>query len=196
MTDNDRSLTTLATTTTKTVFTTHDLLKFWQYHNYTSLIQRISYLHQHGKLSQIKKGLYALPGRPVDEFELANKLRSPSYLSFETVLYRHGIIFQWNTTITLAAKESITLRVSNHTILFKQVKDEILLNKTGIIQEHNYAIATPERAIADMLYINGQFPFDNLRSVDFEVLAKIAEIYDKKSVIAGVKKLHIYARSY
>lgn len=189
MTDEGRSLTSLLNSTTKTVFTTKDFNKIWKYENYNSLIQRLEYLSKTGKITRIRKGLYSINGRKVNELELANKLRTPSYISFETVLYQSGIIFQWDRKITLAGKESIRMRVIGLEIIFRQMKDEILLNNDGIRRKKNYFIASPERAVLDTLYINPDFHFDNLRPINFGKLEKLAENYNRQSIIKLVERL-------
>ena len=196
MTDEDRSLASLLNSTNKTVFSTMDFSKLWKYDNYSSLIQRISYLKKTGKIIQLKKGFYQIEGRKIDELELANKLRTPSYISFETVLLREGIIFQWDNRITLAGKESISINVLNLKIIFRQLKDEILLNKNGVIKENNYYIATKERAITDTLYINPKFTFDNVRSLDFNKIKNLTKMYSKKSMLTAFEKLKNHAESY
>lgn len=196
MTDKTRDIQNLIATTDKTVFNTDDLNKFLQYENYRSLIRRINYLNKTGKIIQLKRGLYSIRGRPVNELELANKIRTPSYISFETVLLREGIIFQWDNRITLAGNESIEYEINGHIILFRQLKQDILLNKNGVEQEENYFIASKERALLDMLYINPSFQFDNLRKINFEKIDFLLAIYNRKNLVKIVKKLKAHAQSY
>jgi len=186
----------LLVTTNKTVFTTSDLNKIWQLANYRSLIRKINYYSKKGKLKKIKRGVYSIPERPVNEIELANKLRSPSYISFETALHNEGIIFQWDKRITLASKASESININGATTLFRKIKEEILLNSKGIKKENNYFIADKERALLDMIYINPKFSFDNLRSVDFKKCRNYLSIYKRKSLEKKVSKLEKYAESY
>lgn len=185
----DRSLASLLNSTKKTVFTTRDFAKFWRYKNYMSLIMRLRYLTQTGQLTKLRKGLYQIKGRVIDELELANKLRTPSYISFETVLFREGVIFQWDRRVTLVGPESISFQIQDQKIIFRQFQEKILLNSLGVIQEDNYFIATPERAVLDMLYLAPKFYFDSLAAVDFEILKKLAPLYKQASLIKLVGKL-------
>jgi len=196
MTDQNRSVSYLLTSTNKTVFTTGDLNKIWKYENYRSLIKRIGDLNKSGALIQIRKGLYTIDGLRVNELELANKVRTPSYISFETVLYKEGIIFQWDTQVTLASKESFSTLVGGTQLIYRKLKDNILLNGVGVFETDNYHIATKERAVLDMLYIDSNFHFDNLRSINFEKLQQLKSIYNSKKLNVVVKKLEGYARSY
>ncbi len=54
---------------------------------------------------------------------------------------------------------------------------QILTNINGIKKEDNYFIATKERAVLDILYVNDNFYFDNLRSLDFKKAKSLISIY-------------------
>lgn len=192
----DRSLMKVLNSTTKSVFTTQDLNKLWQYENYRTLITRINYLSKTGKLVKIQRGLYSIAGRDTNILELANKLRTPSYITFETVLLREGVIFQWDDISTLAGKDSEELEILGCKIKFRKLKDEILLNPKGINKQQNYFIASKERALLDMLYIQPKFAFDNLRTIEFSRLYELANIYNRKSIVNTISKLEEHARSY
>ncbi|MBW6441479.1 hypothetical protein K0B04_01040 [Patescibacteria group bacterium] len=196
MTDNARGLIDILNTTSKTVFSTQDFNKLWKYDNYRSLVRRINYLKNSGKIIQLKRGLYAIKGRSVNNMELANKLRTPSYITFETVLFKEGIIFQWDGRITLASKESIKMTVGGVNMIFRQVKSSILFSSQGIVANEKYFIASKERALLDMIYIKKDFVFDNLRDINFEKLRELAFIYDRKETFSIITSLEEYARSY
>jgi hypothetical protein len=195
MVDQNRTIQYLLNSTDKTVFTTQDLNKIWQYESYNSLIHRIQYLNKTNKILKLKQGLYSFTGRPINQLEMANKLRTPSYISFETALIQHGVIFQWDNKITLASNQSVTLTVADTDIVFRQLKDHILLNQQGIIKQSNYFIAGLERAILDILYINSSFTFDNLRAVDFDKARQLLPMYQTSSLTAVLNKLEHYAKS-
>lgn len=196
MTDQTDKLHQLLTSSSKTIFTTRDLGNIWGYDNYNSLIERIKYFTKTNKLQKVQKGMYTVVGINANEFELANKLRTPSYISFETVLHKEGVIFQWDKRITLASTESIQLEVCGYNIVFRQLKSSILLNMTNINNEDNYYIATKERALLDMLYISPSFQFDNLRGIDFGKIDDLLKIYNQKNLNNIVEKLKEHARSY
>lgn len=196
MSDETSKLQQLLVNSNKTVFTTRDLSNIWNYENYNSLIQRISYLTKTGKLEKIKKGLYNIKGVKVNELELGNKIRTPSYISFETVLHKEGVIYQWDRRITLAAKNTINIEIDDTTFVYRKLKDDVLFNINGIKIDNNISIASKERAILDMLYIDHSFSFDNLRNVDFSQLKNLLNIYNQKSIIELVEKLEKDAKSY
>jgi hypothetical protein len=74
------------------------------------------------------------------------------------------------------------------TFTYHKLKNELLSNPLGIIQTGKYAIATPERAVCDRLYLSPNYYFDNVEPLDKEKLLDIAKIYNQ-SVVLSVKKL-------
>ena len=69
------------------------------------------------------------------------------------------------------------------------MKDAIFYNDLGLMQEEGHTIANKERTICDLLYVFPGFAFDNLKSVDIEMLHKIATIYDNKRLQKDVSKI-------
>lgn len=179
----------LLVNTSKTVFSTRDVENILRPNSSDSLYRSIDYYTKTSKLIQIKKGFYIIPGRNVNIFELGNKLRTPSYISFESVLAEEGVIFQWDNKITLSSKESINMEVMDTKFVFRQLKDSILLNKKGITEKDNYYIASKERALLDILYINPKFMFDNLDGINFEMCKKLLNVYNRKSLVKIIDKL-------
>lgn len=110
--------------------------------------------------------------------ELACKLKKNSYISCETVLKEAGIIFQYyGATITCISDNTLSKTVDGTLYLYKKIHDRIRLDPIGIEQQTTYAIASPERAICDMLYLNSQATFDDLSSIDRKNIQRIATIY-------------------
>lgn len=172
----------------KTVFTISDLRIIWAEQNPDALKASVKYFVDTGKLQRLKKGIYALPsGYKI--FELAQKLVSPSYISLETALQKHGVIFQYSSAITSMAPYSRPFTIKKQKFQYHAIKKEILLNPSGVIKEKNYLMASAERAICDFVYLYGLSHFDNLRGLSDEVLRDISRIYGKKSVEKNVETL-------
>jgi len=74
------------------VFNIKDIALIWKENNFNNLKSKIKYYIDKGKLFKIKRGLYAKT-KDYDISEAANKLYFPSYVSFETILLKEGIIF-------------------------------------------------------------------------------------------------------
>lgn len=181
--------------TPKTVFSVSDLKLIWDNIPEEQVKQYTSYYTKKKHLIRVHRGLYALPGREVNPFELGNKIRSPSYLSFETVLYQEGIIFQWQQSIRFASYESRVINAFNNRFEFSQLKDSVLLLPTGVSTIQEYSIASKERAMVDVLYLNPSFHFDNVRDVDFSMVKIIAAKIDHSSIKQSISHWEEYARS-
>ena len=77
----------------QTVFSFKELMLLWGGINSTTARARIHYYVAQGQLYPLRRGLYA-KDKDYDRFELATRIFTPSYISFETVLQSQGIIFQ------------------------------------------------------------------------------------------------------
>lgn len=128
------------------------------------LNQKLNYYARTGKLLRPRKGIYAKPGYNPEE--LACLLYTPSYLSLEYVLQKAGIVFHYNSRITAVSYLSRTVEVENQTIVYRKIKNEILVDLRGIARKGNINEAIPERAFLDTLYLNGSYYFDNIHSLD------------------------------
>lgn len=162
----------------KTVFSYDDIRMMTGIQNKHTLKKFFERARNAWMFQKIHKWLYALP--KYDIFELAVKIKQNSYISFETVLKREGIIFQdyWDT-IFLASDNTIT----KGKFIFLKLKKSILQNPIWIQNTWHYSIASPERAICDRIYLTKNYYFDNLESVNFEKLKKIAQIYNKRVIL-------------
>ena len=69
-------------------------------------------------------------------------------------------------TITLIGKESDEKIINGIRFTCKQMKEEFLLNREGIIDNANYSIATPQRALADLQYFKKNYYIDNPSCID------------------------------
>jgi hypothetical protein len=99
-----------------------------------------------------------------------------------------GMIFQHYDTIFIAASWGREMKIGNTSIKSRKLKDDVLYNPTGVVNQGNYSIATPERAFLDMIYLFPKYYFDNLRSLDWERCFDLARIYDNKQLIKRIKK--------
>ncbi len=78
----------------KTIFSVSDVALLWQESNLNAIRVRLNYYARNGDLYRIRRNFYA-KDKKYDRLELANRLFSPSYVSFETALARNGMIFQY-----------------------------------------------------------------------------------------------------
>lgn len=143
---------------------------------------------QQGLLQNISYGIWGLIH--YDVLELANVLRTPSYISLETVLSWAGIIFQdYSHQISCIANRTDEKQVWAYSFSYYKIKNDILHNPLGIISKESYSIATPERALCDRLYLTPDYYFDNLHSINWEKALALAEIYTNKRLLLDIKNL-------
>lgn len=175
--------------TKKTIFTIQELAFFWKIDNPNTLKSKIYFLVKNKKLIPLHKGVYT-PISNYDKFELAGKLKSPSYVSLETVLYKGGVIFQYSTDITSISNVTKTIKCEGINYVYHKLKDEILFNKSGLEIFDNYYLATVERAFLDMIYLNKNYYFDNLQPINWERCFSLVEIYKNKALTKRLKEYH------
>ncbi len=170
-----------------TVFTLPSVALLLGEDNFQSLNQKLNYYVRTGKLLRPRKGIYAKPDYNPEE--LACLLYTPSYLSLEFVLQKAGVIFQFDSRITVVSYLSRSIIVDKYTIAYRKIKNEILINLCGIKRNENVNIATPERAFLDMLYLNSSYYFDNLHVLNKQLICEILPIYNSKKLAQRVQKI-------
>ena len=176
----------------KTVLTTKDLALLWGENNMDSLKAKLSYYVKKGALIRLSRGIFA-KNKEYNPLELATSIYTPAYISFETALREEGVIFQHYNTIYVAGRRSKTVVIGSRTFTYRKLKNEVLFNPTGVIDKGNYAIAGPERAFLDMLYLFPSFYFDNLRTIDWEACSTLVLIYNNEKL---VKRFNEYRKKY
>jgi hypothetical protein len=169
----------------QTVFSFKELLLLLKTDDVAALKSKLNYYIKNGELHHIRRGLYAKDAN-YDRLELATKILTPSYVSFETVLVSAGIIFQYYSAIFVASYQAREIICDGQTYIFRRIKPTILTNSQGV--ENN--IATPERAFLDLLYLNKEYHFDNLEPLNWDKVDEILPNYKNKSLEQRVAALH------
>lgn len=172
----------------KTVFSVNEMAIRWKTENKDALYVMISRYLEKGYLIKIQRGLYKLQDKEINQFELANKLKKHSYISFETVLAKEGVIFQWQDTIFSASNRSVAIKNKFGKFKYRKLPDRVLYSNDGIINKKHYYIASKERAFCDKIYKDGVGYFDDLSSLDKKAVYRISGLYNKR-VETDVKKL-------
>jgi len=171
----------------KTIFSTKDASLLWNENNESTITDRLKRYVKVGKLIRVRHGLYA-KDKNYNHFELATRINTPSYVSFETVLGASGMTFQHYGNIFVASYINREIEVDGQKITFIRMKDYVLSNTIGIENEDGYARANKERAFLDRMYVNKDYYFDNLSPLDWEKVFEILPIYHNKSMKKKVKK--------
>jgi predicted transcriptional regulator of viral defense system len=176
----------------QTVFSTKDAALLWEEGNESTISARLNSYVKAGKLIRMRRGFYA-KDKEYDRFELATRIYTPSYVSFETVLAQEGVTFQYYGTIFVASYVNREITIGgkkDQKITFVRMKDYVLSNPAGIEHVNGVAKATKERAFLDRLYVSKDYHFDNLHGIDWEKVSSLAPIYHNKRLIKNLEKYH------
>ena len=173
----------------KTVFTFKDLVLLWGETDANFVKKKIYRYIKLDKMNSIRKGIYS-KDKNYDKYELATKIYTPSYISFETVLGAAGVTFQLYGQIFVASYQTKEIECDGQKYSFHKIKDEILTNQAGIESKENYSIALPERAFLDVIYIYKDYHFDNLSPLNWVKVYEILPIYGGNKRMAKMVKMY------
>lgn len=160
----------------KTVFTIQDCLLLFP----TTKAQTVRNFFQRMKkkwiMCQAQWGIRTF--KEYDHYELWSKLKKNSYISCETVLKQAGIIFQrQGNSLTFISDNTLQKSVDWWFYTYRKIQSTILLEPTWIIHTNHYAVATPERALCDMIYLSPDMYFDDLSSLSREKIKVLSQYY-------------------
>jgi len=160
------------------LFHTNDIALLWGINNKNTLYTTIKRYVQKGILIPIHKGFYStISLDQIDPFKLAvGYLHRFAYVSCETVLIREGIIFQKENYLTLISSVSKKFTISNRPYLVRQLKDSYLYYDRGIDRIDGVLTANVERSVADLLYFNSNYYFDNEKKIDWKEVREIRKV--------------------
>ncbi len=176
----------------QTVFTTDEIAILTGEKNKGNLKSKLSYYVKKENLIRIRRGFFAKNSN-YERKELVTKLYKPSYISFETVLREEGVIFQHYEEIFSASYLSRYIEINENKVTYRKLKNNILLNQSGVANKKNYFQATKERAFLDMVYLFGDYYFDNLSSINWDKCFEIVNIYKNEQL---KKRLKNYFEKY
>jgi predicted transcriptional regulator of viral defense system len=136
--------------TKKSLFTTTDLRKLFDVEQDNTLYKQIERLTKAGVLRRAMKGFYFLAsGRPPD-FEMANALYRPSYVSLDSALNYYGILIQSpRQIVSVSPRMTKRLRAAQREFAYLHLDQKYF---TGYHRVENFLIATPEKALIDALF--------------------------------------------
>lgn len=176
----------------KTVFSNKDIALMWNIEAKNAVRVRLNSYVRSGKLIRVHRGIYA-KDKNYDRFELATRIYTPSYISFETVLTRAGINFQYYGNIFVATYVTREIEADGQKISFVRMKEYVLSDTVGIEHTDGIATATKERAFLDRIYVSKEYHFDNLGVLDWNKVFEILPIYHNKRM---EKKVRAYFERY
>jgi len=115
-------------------------------------------------LLRLKKGVYLSAFNPPDSFEIANAIYTPSYISLESALNYYGVLPQFPYSVTsVSPKKSKKVLIDEKEFEYVQISHKLYW---GFRREGQTVIASPEKALLDMIYIASK----GLRRIEFDEL--------------------------
>lgn len=157
------------------IFQVDDLARIWGVINRPNLLITLKRYADSGLIYRLYRGLYSL--KKVEELDPlalgAKAINSHCYLSGETILAKHGVIFQQTNYLTFIGQKTKRFQIGSNKYYCRQLKDDFLYNDSGIIKTGQFNEASLERAVADILYFNPRYHFDNPGAINKIELKKI-----------------------
>ena len=172
----------------KTVFTLKDIALLWREPASDAVRVRLNYYARQGDLYRLRKGLYA-KSENYDKLELATRILTPAYVSFETVLAKEGLIFQYYAPVFIASYTTRNITIGAQVYSFRKIKKEVLVNQLGVEHMRETSVATRERAFLDMLYVSGNYHFDNLRTLQWDSVMQMLPLFNNKRLSLQVNQM-------
>lgn len=135
----------------KKLFLTKDLHNLFRVNSERTLEDIIRRMIDEKIFTSLERGKYMLAMSQVSDFEIAQFLYSPSYISFETALNYHGILSQFPIEITSATTKSTERKeVLEKSYSYSKISTRLFV---GYSKEGDSLIALPEKALFDQLYM-------------------------------------------
>lgn len=162
------------------LFTSSDFKKFFQIKKENTAYKILERLTEKGILKRLIKKKYLFAFSESDDFQTANFLYPPSYISLESALSFYGIITQFPYQITsVTPKKTRAIRTLSKEFSYSHIKPELFF---GHEKKEKFLIAMPEKALFDYLYLCAK-GLRNFERDDFDL-----KLVDKKRFLFLLKE--------
>lgn len=168
------------------ILTLQDLKKLFEIELDNTAYKTAENLVKKDLLLRLKKGLYASSFHPPEDFEIANCLYSPSYISLESALSFYGILSQFPYTVTsITPRKTKKITAGGKEFDYAHIQNKLFW---GYTKQNDFLIALPEKALIDAIY----FMAKGWRKID------LAELDYSKLNFKKLKKMaqRIKSRSF
>lgn len=132
------------------------------FENINSLYKFLQRLEKNKVIRRVSKGKYVT--EHVGDFEVANFIVQPSYISFESALSYHGVLSQFPYTVTSATTgKTKSVLVGKKEFEFCHIAAKMFC---GYLKDKNFLIADREKSLIDIAY----FSMKGLKGIDWDEL--------------------------
>ena len=184
------------------------------YGNYKSPNMHIGLLEKKGALIRLKRSLYAvspeITGKEISVGLIANHLYGPSYVSLHWALRFYGLIPERIETVTsITTRHTRDFETPIGRFTYRGVTRDYFPVGVKIQEENgvNYLLASPEKALCDMLMQEKHVPdqsvstlglffeedmrieIDDIRQMDSNIIRRCMEVGNKKQTLRNLLKL-------
>lgn len=151
-----------------------------------------------GLFIKLRNGLYTLADSPANHYLIANRLFTPSYISFDTALSFYGIIPETIYSVASATpKGTKEFSAMNVRFVYHKVKKEVYTGYKPINHRgYTILIAEPEKALADYLYFVAlkrrglHYERLNLRKIKKTKLLSYVKLFKQSKMNILIKKIY------
>lgn len=171
--------------------------------------RRLNEWQKKGYIRKLRRSYYMFTDVELNEeilFLIANRLYSPSYVSFEMALSHYGLIPEGVYSVTsVSSRKTAEFKTPIGNFLYRKFKPVLLFGcKLGKQNGQGYKIAEMEKALLDYLYLKPQIAREAdfyewrfnarefLEKVDMAKLNKYAEAFHNKRLMARLKKIMVF----
>ncbi len=139
------------------IFTSADLAKYFADEPENQINTQMHRFLKNGTIISLKRGIYTFANKDTDEFVVASKLYSPSYISLETALNIYGIIPDIPMNVTsVTTTTSKKIKTQKGVYLYSKINKNLFFGYENTLDKASglyYPIALPEKALLDYIYI-------------------------------------------
>jgi len=153
------------------LFTATDFKKIFQIKKENTAYKILERLTKKGIIKRLTKRKYLFTFLESDDFQIANFLYSPSYISLESALSFYGIITQFPYQITsITPKKTKIIKTLGKEFSYSHIKPDFFFDYE---KKEKFLIALPEKALFDYLYLcsKGLRSFEK-DDFDFKIINK------------------------
>lgn len=173
-----------------TVFSLNDIRRI----DNTFHRRRLNEWQDKAYIKKVVKGYYIFSDLELNEnvlFEIANRIYSPSYISFEMGLFYYHMIPESVYGITSASsRRTYKFKTPIAEFNYKTIKPELFFGYDIIRYDNKYfKIASPEKAILDYFYINSHLKKES----DFASLRINKDMFSEQ---IGTKRLYAFLKKF
>ncbi|MEX1014886.1 MAG: hypothetical protein WDZ80_07050 [Candidatus Paceibacterota bacterium] len=171
--------------------TTEDISRMLSISKNSAIVTANRYVKA-GLLSKLKRNIFLIASKEKalseeNLFEIANYLQVPSYVSFGSALSYYDLSTQQQRFFVESAglKRTASYHTDQLSFTYTKLKKDFY---SGFIRKENRFIATPEKALADVIYMVsiGRYSCDfdaiNFKKIDGEIMTALLQKTNRRAL--------------